>query len=67
MEKSGAVDEYGFRNNRKLILAEGFSKYFASNYENLTNPTFLIDFEIRRFNIFCRWTIRPSKDRICDA
>ncbi len=45
MEEHGDIDEYSFRNNRKLILADSFSKYFASNYQNLTNSAFLIDFE----------------------
>lgn len=45
MEEHGDIDEFSFRNNRKLILADGFSKYFASNYQNLTNSAFLIDFE----------------------
>lgn len=45
MEKHGDIDKSSFRNNRKLILADGFSKYFASNYQNLTNSAFLIDFE----------------------
>lgn len=45
MEKHGNIEESSFRNNRKQILADGFSKYFASNYQNLTNSAFLIDFE----------------------
>lgn len=45
MEKHGDIDELSFRNDRKLILADGFSKYFASNYNNLTNSAFLVEFE----------------------
>lgn len=45
MKEHGDIDEYSFRNSREEILADGFSKYFASNYENLTNSAFLIDFE----------------------
>lgn len=45
MEGHGDIEKSSFRNNRKQILADGFSKYFASNYQNLTNSAFLIDFE----------------------
>lgn len=45
MKKHGDIEEVSFRNSREAILAEGFSKYFASNYKNLTNSAFLIDFE----------------------
>lgn len=45
MQEDGNIDEYSFRNNREQILADGFAKYFASNYENLTNSAFLIEFE----------------------
>lgn len=45
MEKHGDIDEHSFKNNRKQILADGFSKYFAANYQNLTNSAFLVDFE----------------------
>lgn len=45
MKEHGDIDETSFRNNREEILAEGFSKYFASNYANLTNSAFLVDFE----------------------
>lgn len=45
MKEHGDVEKSSFRNNREEILADGFSKYFASNYENLTNSAFLVDFE----------------------
>lgn len=45
MEKNGEIDKSSFRNDRKLILADGFSKYFASNYKKLTNSAFLVEFE----------------------
>ena len=45
MKEHGNIDESNFRNNREEILIDGFSKYFASNYENLTNSAFLIEFE----------------------
>lgn len=45
MKEYGDIDKYSFRNNREQILADGFSKYFASNYNNLTNSAFLVDFE----------------------
>lgn len=45
MKEHGDIDKSNFRNSREEILADGFSKYFASNYENLTNSAFLIDFE----------------------
>lgn len=45
MKEHGDIDKSSFRNSREEILADGFSKYFASNYENLTNSSFLIDFE----------------------
>ena len=45
MKEYGYIDEFSFRNSREQILADGFSKYFASNYENLTNSAFLIEFE----------------------
>lgn len=45
MKEHGSIDEYSFRNNREQILADGFAKYFAANYQNLTNSAFLVDFE----------------------
>lgn len=45
MREHGNLEKSCFRNNRVQILADGFSKYFASNYDNLTNPAFLIEFE----------------------
>lgn len=45
MVKHGNIDENSLRNNREKILADGFKKYFASKYENLTNPAFLVEFE----------------------
>ena len=45
MKEHGNIDEYSFRNGREQILTDAFSKYFAANYENLTNSAFLVDFE----------------------
>ena len=45
MREHGNLEEGSFRNNRVHVLADGFSRYFASNYDNLTNPAFLIEFE----------------------
>ncbi len=39
------VDKYSLRNQREQILLDSFSKYFASNYDKLTNPAFIVDFE----------------------
>lgn len=45
VKDSSIVDEYSLRNQREQILLDSFSKYFASNYDKLTNPAFLVDFE----------------------
>ena len=45
MKEHGNIDEYSFRNGREQILADGFSKYFAANYQNITNSAFLVEFE----------------------
>ena len=45
MKEHGDLEKLSFRNNREEILADGFSQYFAANYENLTNSAFMIDFE----------------------
>lgn len=54
MKEHGDIDKSSFRNSREEILADGFSKYFASNYENLTNSSFLIDFENGPMKGYCR-------------
>ena len=43
--KDSVVDEYSLRNQREQVLLDSFSKYFARNYDKLTNPAFLVDFE----------------------
>lgn len=75
MKEHGDIDKSSFRNNREKILADGFSKYFASNYENLTNSAFLIDFEngpmrdiaeergfSKNYSMFGGWGFNSSTD-----
>ena len=45
LKEYGDINEYSFKNGREQILTDEFSKYFSSNYENLTNSEFLIEFE----------------------
>lgn len=68
MKAHNYINSDALRNDREKLLVDGFSKYFASNYKNLTNPEFLIEFEngamqeiaeeggfINKYSTFLRW------------
>ena len=43
--KEDGFSKSDFKNNREKLLLDEFSKYFAANYDKLTSPGFLIEFE----------------------